>query len=542
MSTPVLNSSFLVREHAVELSSDLNSIHLKNLISSAPDDMGVIDIWAQANRAETPLYNLAAFKGKNEVMVQDPKGRWTYKVPVEFDLPYVVDDVDNTNVQKGIAGTTFRIKLDRKMFTHGEIITYDKFNGAELFVTQDDIIDAGDGFIYTVRLVNNDTYRYFDNRFLTSGTKFFSKSSLIGEKTSRFPGMSERVGYREYENYVGGGEAGFEFTVDRMASMLDKFSYKTRDGRLNAVQLFKVPETLADPSVRTFDDLARKMGMDNLKKAIKEGVVQMSFITKLEQFALSKISKDIENYLMWGQGGIVPTGSPEISRMSTGLWAQTNNSFKTTYTKDTFTLEFFRSQLRNFLGGRVPLDGPDPNRKIVVQTGQGGFELINKAILSEASSMGFMIAAAENQGIGAIRGQGLDLEYGFYFTKYTIPFLANVQFVVNPALDNWQMVNDTEMPLIDGFPLSSYSFLIFDITSLEGSNIKLLKYGPDHQLSWYYRNGTIDYLGKTSGFQSTGDDFGFILKMRQRHPAIWVQDPTKILKIVMKNPITGGSL
>jgi hypothetical protein len=24
-------------------------------------------------------------------------------------------------------------------------------------------------------------------------------------------------------------------------------------------------------------------------------------------------------------------------------------------------------------------------------------------------------------------------------------------------------------------------------------------------------------------------------------PAIWVKDPTKVLKIVMRNPITGGS-
>jgi hypothetical protein len=29
--------------------------------------------------------------------------------------------------------------------------------------------------------------------------------------------------------------------------------------------------------------------------------------------------------------------------------------------------------------------------------------------------------------------------------------------------------------------------------------------------------------------------------MTQTMPAIWVEDPTKVLKIVMKNPVTGGS-
>ena len=29
--------------------------------------------------------------------------------------------------------------------------------------------------------------------------------------------------------------------------------------------------------------------------------------------------------------------------------------------------------------------------------------------------------------------------------------------------------------------------------------------------------------------------------MTQTMPAVWVKDPTKVLKIVMKNPVTGGS-
>jgi hypothetical protein len=29
--------------------------------------------------------------------------------------------------------------------------------------------------------------------------------------------------------------------------------------------------------------------------------------------------------------------------------------------------------------------------------------------------------------------------------------------------------------------------------------------------------------------------------MTQTMPAIWVKDPTKVLKIVMRNPVTGGS-
>jgi len=49
-------------------------------------------------------------------------------------------------------------------------------------------------------------------------------------------------------------------------------------------------------------------------------------------------------------------------------------------------------------------------------------------------------------------------------------------------------------------------------------------------------------MGRTTGFQSNGGDFGYKVFMRQPHKAIWVKDPTKVLKIVMKNPVTGYSL
>jgi len=166
--------------------------------------------------------------------------------------------------------------------------------------------------------------------------------------------------------------------------------------------------------------------------------------------------------------------------------------------------------------------------------------LVNEAIKREAVNSGLVIQAASNNGIGAITGQGMDLNFGFAFTSYVIPFLANVKFVLNPAFDNLH-TNDIENPIIDGNPLSSYSFIIFDITDTGNDNIFLLKWKWDNQLKWWYQNGTMDYMGKTQGFVSSGNFNGYRVMMTQTMPAIWVKDPTKVLKIVMRNPITGGS-
>jgi hypothetical protein len=223
-----------------------------------------------------------------------------------------------------------------------------------------------------------------------------------------------------------------------------------------------------------------------------------------------------------------------------GLWKQLDNSFKRIYNKNNFSLDLFRSELYNFYQGRVEFQGPDPKSQLVVQTGMGGMKLINDAIKKEAFGTGLTINM-DQSGTKAISGtNAMDMNFGFAFTSYTIPFLANVKFVLNPAFDNIH-TNDIENPIIDGHPLSSYNFVVFDITDSGNDNIYLLKLKWDNQLKWWYQNGTMDYMGRSQGFQSSGQFNGYKVMMSQTMPAVWVKDPTKVLKIVMRNPITGGS-
>jgi hypothetical protein len=286
--------------------------------------------------------------------------------------------------------------------------------------------------------------------------------------------------------------------------------------------------------------MIKVMGKDKVKKAFDNGDLSRTFLTTMESAHLSKIAQDIETYLMWGQGGRVRQDGPDDIRLSVGLWKQLDNSFKRVYNKSGFSLDLFRSEIYNFYAGKVEFKGPDPKRQLIVQTGMGGMRMVNEAIRREAVSSGLVIQASSDAGIGAISGQSMDLNFGFAFTSYVIPFLANVKFVLNPAFDNLH-TNDIENPIIDGFPLSSYSFIIFDITDNTNDNIFLLKLSWDNQLKWWYQNGTMDYMGRTQGFQSSGQFNGYRVFMTQTMPAIWVKDPTKVLKIVMRNPVTGGS-
>jgi hypothetical protein len=538
MATPVLNNGIFLRDTSYQTSSHVDSYHLSNLLKSAePTDLGPVDLWAMAQKVEMPLYQMSSFGGKNVISVDNARGEYKWQIPVTQDLPYITEDIESANATKGIDGQSFKIKLNKRSFGHGDIITYDKYNGVEMYITADDIIPAGDGFIYTVQLVNNDNAKYLDNKYLKVGTKVFRKGSARGEYGERFSDIGNiNAGFREFYNYVGGAEAHVHYSVSSRADLMMKGGMKA-DGTVPVIEMWRNFDKNVDPSVPSLETMASKMGKDYVKKAYESGQLTRTFLTSMEAAHLTKIANDIETYLMWGQGGKVKQDGPDDIRLSVGLWKQLDNSYKRIYNKGSFNLDLFKSEIFNFFNGKVEFQGPDPKRELVVQTGLGGMKLVNEAIKREAINSGLVINASE---VGAITGKGMDLNFGFAYTQYVIPFLANVKFVLNPAFDNIH-TNDIENPIIDGFPLSSYNFIIFDITENTNDNIFLLKLSWDNQLKWFYQNGTMDYMGRTQGFQSSGQFNGYRVFMTQTMPAIWVKDPTKVLKIVMRNPVTGGS-
>ena len=541
MATPVLNNGIFLRDTSYQASSHVDSYHLVNMLKSAePMDLGPVDIWAMSQKVEMPLYQFSSFGGKNIINVDNARGEYKWSVPVAQDLPYIVTDLyagEEVYPSLGIDGTTFQIKLNKRVFGHGDIITYDKYNGLELYITADDILPTGDGFIYTVQLVNNSNGAALEAKYLAPGTKMFRKGSARGEYGERFSDIGQYgAGFREFYNFVGGAEAHVHYSISSRADLMLKGGLNA-DGTIPVTEIWRNFDKTTDPSITSLESMVQIMGKDAVKRAFDNGNLTRTFLTNMEAAHLTKIATDIETYLMWGQGGRIKQDGPDDIRLSVGLWKQLDNSFKRVYNKSSFNLDLFKGEIYNFYVGKVDFQGPDPKRQLIVQTGLGGMKMVNEAIKKEAIQSGLLIQAAD---IGAITGKGMDLNFGFAYTSYVIPFLANVKFVLNPAFDNLH-TNDIENPIIDGFPLSSYNFIIFDITDNVNDNIFMLKLSWDNQLKWFYQNGTMDYMGRSQGFQSSGNFNGYRVMMSQTMPAIWVKDPTKVLKIVMRNPITGGS-
>ena len=251
MATPVLNNGLFLRDTNYNASSHVDSYHLTQMLGSTePMDMGPIDIWAMAQKVEMPLYQLASFGGKNTIMVDNARGEYKWQTAVNQDLPYVVKDLETGAV--GADGLKFTIMFNKREFGHGDIITYDKYNGVELYITADDIVPAGDGFIYTVQLVNNSNTATLAATYRTIGTKYFRKGSARGEYGERFSDLTTQTGFREFYNFVGGAEAHVHYSISSRADLMLKGGMNA-DGTVPVTEIWRSFDKNVDPSVSSLE-------------------------------------------------------------------------------------------------------------------------------------------------------------------------------------------------------------------------------------------------------------------------------------------------
>ena len=143
METPSLNNGLFLRDTSYKASSHIDSYHLTNMLGDAePMDMGPVELWAMTQKVEMPLYQMASFGGKNTIMVDNARGEYKWQTPISQDLPVSLGAPTGVTGTVGADGVPFKIRLSKRDFGHGDIITYDKYNGKELYITADDIVPS----------------------------------------------------------------------------------------------------------------------------------------------------------------------------------------------------------------------------------------------------------------------------------------------------------------------------------------------------------------------------------------------------------------
>lgn len=551
-----LNNGIYLQTKEFDYHTHLDSAHLATMEAGrakTTTDLGMITPWITTGYMERPgMWDLIG-KGKNRVLYMDGH-IFTWKTPLADQPTYVVEDVSGVD-KPGIDGTTFKIKLNKRTFGHSAIITHDKFSGIELYITADEIRQDGDGFIYTVRLnATNKKLKFFPKSYLTAGTIFFQIGSVLGEYSQTYNDMGTfKTGYREFYNYVGEGIANVHYTVTRDAA-LTKVSgaiVKSLQDYRKVIEMYQLrPGSAAYDISRsgqnTYADMLAQYTKGGLseksaKEALQADIVKKSWIPEVEALAMVQVERDVEFYGMWGAGGTLKVEGKTDVRLPVGLFHQMNMGPTYTFNIPQFQLKRLEAIITSRLKDKID---PYGQNVIRIGCGLGGLKLVRGQMLDVFNSSGLTVQ--HDRYVKGDDNQKLSLDLP-NFLRYRMSF-GWVEFVHVPALDPIQ-ANDVENPMFDGHRLSSYMFIIDDLTA-QNDNIHEIVYGPNFDFNHFYVNGRMNYMdsptfgtSKPGPYQSSGPGIpGFEVYIEKRHKCYWVKDPTKSLLIKPYNPFTGRPL
>lgn len=510
-------------------------------------DLGMIVPWISSGYMERPGMFDMIKGGANRIMTDGHI--WKWQQPLAEQPTYSVGDVSGQQ-KPGLDGNRFKIKLNKRSFGNGDIITVEKFSQVELYVTEDEIYgDDAAGYTYTVKLhTTSAKYRSWPKEFLTAGTIYFRKGSAAGEYSRRFATLGNiKTGYREFYNYVGEATAHVEFEVTRDAAY-SKISEKCLVGlqqyrKVIEMYQFTPGSPLSDAVLRGESPInyLMKQGMSEKQAAdtVNKSIVKKAWVPEVEALGMKKIEMDVEMMATWGAGGVLEVEGNTLVHLPVGLFHQVNLGSTFSYNIPLFNLE----KIEAYLTSRVK-DKLDPygQNELIVGTGRAGLKLVRPQILERVKQAGLFIDDGGGRYIKGTDNQMLMFD-GPNFLSYRWEF-GIIKFVHVPALDPI-VANDFENPIYGGERLSSYIFIIDDL-SAEGNNVHEIVYGPDWDFNWRYINGKMNYLdAKSSGsgslapFQSSSQHPGFQVFMEKRHKAYWIKDITKSLLIKPINPRTG---
>lgn len=285
---------------------------------------------------------------------------------------------------------------------------------------------------------------------------------------------------------------------------------------------------------------------EQIQKAKQSGAGEAAFVNLLDSVAISLMQKQNNNLMIWSDQINQIRDGYDTMRLVPGVWFQLDLAgYKHSYTIDLFSLDTITNAIKDFEHGKVPLRESVSTNVYTVKTGKGGMELIYKAFLKE----GFQIPAqVQNGDHGFITGDANNLTYNTpRFIKYQIPNIGYLQVEWEPGFDPVKADEFVNPILASGYRLSSYTMLIEDyntsrdniaIIRKQGTKMRMIVESGD-QTHPLLRMGT-NINGQNIQAHAASDELsGYQVKFVGRADTAIVKDPTKLLKLVPKNPRTG---
>lgn len=520
--------------------TDLNFLYTNYSRDSFTVYKGLLALWNQRSIINTPLINMTELRN-NVMYVPNTEGRFRFSIPYEIGLPTLVEDIEIGNDKPGLDGHKFRIKLSENVYTNTDRIIADFRDGQELYITEDEILEEIDGWVYTVQVVSqNRRGTFYSKEWLVPGTQYMKLSNINSEYDTQKSSITTGSGFMELEMELGGGHRSVTHWVTGYADMarIDE----SKNPRLAFI----------NQRLESMGSTMIYMNRDAQGNPIKQSLTWQPTIELLLRAEMETMT---EKDLMWAKGGFVVGSGRRTVRVGAGLYEQLRNGNRYIYNKISLTL--IESAVANLYSkSGIPVE----QRRTKIMTGTGGLVQISKELEEKfKQSVPFLTTTGDIPG-GVLYGRdSMNLGFKYRFTQFYSPIAGTIEFELNPALDNVTGVRSADSQ-IGEYPIESFTYMIMDVTDTsvtnaaarvnnvkyqvdngfnEGANIVLVKPQNYGELYWGYINGTHSPLGPVGmkGMQSANHFDGYQIWMKA-FANIWVKDVTRTLIIEKARPST----
>jgi hypothetical protein len=542
---------FIGQARSLGIKNHIDIPYVTALAPERPHDFGVLDLWALKQRTDSPLLTLAI---ENAQVIYSDAEYYTFELPSAADATNRLVSGGLDKEKMGLDGEEIPFVVTKRDLGPGAIFKFDVTSLISFTVVDRPIEQLGEHFKVWAVLNTNANVKFVTKAEFQPQRQIIKLADTRGLDFTSYKsvwGLSGVPSLAKYKNYLTNIMLNQSYRVTSGA--VEYLNTNTRiDGKQIAMmeqtvlQFYQVRGIADNKVINMANPESYKMYWDRLQEEKAKGNGEAAMINLLDSIAVNMMQKQNNDIMIWGTAINTLRDGYDTTRVIPGVWFQLDMAgYKHTYSIDTFSLDTLTDAIKDFEFGKVPLRESISDNLYIIKTGRGGSELIYQAFLKKGFSIPAQIHNADH---GFIKGDANNLVYSApRFVEYQIPNIGRLRVDWEPGFDPVKADEFVNPVLQAGYRLSSYTMLIEDyntsrdnivIMRKNGSKMRMIVEAGDQTHPLLRSNTSIN--GQNIQVHSASDELsGYQVKFVGRADSAIVKDPTKLLKLVPKNPRTG---
>lgn len=532
------------------LKNHIDIPYITKLAPEKPLDFGVLDLWALKQRTDSPMLTMAIDNA--QVLYSDAE-YYTFTLPSATDATTRLVSGGLDKEKFGMDGEEIPFVISKRDLSPGSIFKFDLISRISFTVVDRRIEQVGEHFKLWATLNTNAQVKYVTKAEFQPQRQIVKLADVRGLDFSSYKSTWSvgGMGMAKYKNYLSNAllQQSYRVTSGAVEYMNTNNRIEQKDISMmeqTILQFYQVKGIADNKVVDLTDPTSYKMYWERIQEAKSRGAGEAAFVNLLDAISISIMQKQNNDLMIWSDQVNQIRDGYDTTRLVPGVWFQLDMAgYKHSYSIDSFSLDTLTNAIKDFEFGKVALRPSISDNVYVIRTGRGGSELIYQAFMKK----GFQIPAQiHNADHGFITGQAGNLTYNApRFVRYQIPNIGYLEVQWEPGFDPVKADEFVNPVLGGGYRLSSYTMLIEDYNTSRDNIVIIRKNGsklrmivePGDQTHPLLRMSTNINNQNIQVHQATDEKTGYEVKFVGRADTAIVKDPTKLLKLVPKNPRTG---